>query len=500
MSDLQRRLMREGWHGALLKAAGMGVGLFTSWATVHYLGADDYGVFTTCLALVAVVTSIAGFGLSLSVMPFITRAERAGDLGAQRLLARRALTTVVGLGLALAVAMLALGGPLRALFDAADVFTAALAALLPYAILAPCQYTLGGIMAARGKITTVFAVSFVARPLGLVLTLGALFLLAALGVPGERLVWFGLGLAALDLVVAITLWRRYVPRAPTAPARLDPRWSSRRLLRASAPVAANGFVGSLEGITNKILLGAITQRLVEVGVFAIAQKFVVFANIPAMLISDSFNPIATRLHAEGRHGELRDLFRLTAFIGFAGAALVVLAVLLWAPVVLLAFPAELHEAYLPLTVLVIPPLLNIAVGPVRGTLVMIERTRVLPWAAALSLAVDVALCFALIPAHGIMGAALASTAARLIQRLVLAVALWRVSTIHAFGPLMVRFLAPFIGAGALALLTARALPGLWGPLAGTAVTAAWSLPFALWFARRHDIRLRSLVRFKLPWS
>jgi O-antigen/teichoic acid export membrane protein len=79
----------------------------------------------------------------------------------------------------------------------------------------------------------------------------------------------------------------------------------------------------------------------------------------------------------------------------------------------------------PLVIMVAGQLVNALVGPVGLLLTMTGEQKAAVWILGVSAAVGIALGFLLIPTHGIVGAAWATTASRAGWNVAMAVAVWR---------------------------------------------------------------------------
>jgi len=496
MSRVEARLLREGLFGITARGFGLVAGLVTSWATIRFLGAEPYGVYVTALAVVNLVDVVAGLGLRGALLPELTAARRAQTPARLGALVRMGLLLSLLVWLLVGTAVAFLGGPIGELLDAPESFEIALVLLLPFGLLQVWRGQLGGYLAAIGRVQVGFFIDHVARMLLLLALLGGLWLATEAGAELPRLPAFSLGLVGIELALFFFIWRRFQP-PPTDPTAVFPADLRARIFATAAPIAIFLALGAARDVAGKTMLAGIESTFVDVGVLALALKLAAIVPIPQGMLSQSLGPISADLHQTGDVDGLRRAFQLSPLAGVVGGAAVVALVALWGPYVLSLYGEVYLAAYLPLLVLLAARLVSVAFGPTTSTLQMVQRTKVLVPTAGVALGLEIVLNLVLIPLYGVVGVAIASAITAVVIAAIHAVALWRITTVHAFGREMRVFGVMLLAVGGADVALVAALGPLWGAVAGTLLSGTWVLLHLRWIIRHNDVALRELVPAKL---
>lgn len=496
MSEVDVRILREGLFGITTRSFALVAGLVTSWATIRFLGAHEYGVFVTALAVVNLVDVISSLGLRGALLPELTAARRADASARLGGLVRMGLMLSLLAWLVVGTVVAFLGTPIGDLLDAPPEFAWALVLLLPFGLLQIWRSQLGGYLAAIGRVQIGFFVDHVARTLGLLALLGGLWLATWLGAELPRLSSFAVGLSLLELGLFFAIWHRFRP--PRAePTAVFPTALTRRVFAVALPIAIFSTLGAARDVAAKTMLAGLESTFVDVGVLALALKLADIVPIPQTMLTQSLSPLASNLYQTGDLDGLRRAFQFSTLAGVALGGAIVVLVALWGPYVLHLYGPVYAAAYPPLLVLLGARLAAVGFGPTTSALQMVQRTRVLVPTAGVGLALAIGLNLALIPPYGVVGVAIAGAITVVTIQAVHAFALWRITRVHAFGlPLRVFALAFLIVAGAdLGLVVV--LGPLWGAVTGTLVSGIWILLHLRWIVRHHDVALGQLVPAKL---
>lgn len=252
-----------------------------------------------------------------------------------------------------------------------------------------------------------------------------------LGMQGTAALIVGLVLA--DLVVAVEAWRRvsrHLGWRRLGLARgVDGWWGGpdRRLARSIASYGLRGQVGGFMTLLNLRLdfaiLGAIAGPAV-LGTYAVASKYAELLRLPGTAITWVSYPrlAATTAGDAARHA--RRLLPPT----FAGVVLAAVPLAVFSgPVMHLLYGDGFEPAIGQARVLLAGMLLGGASGVASGYLYGRGRPGLNSLAMGLGLVVTIVLDLLLIPGHGAMGAAVASTVAYLVSDFVLIGLLLRLS-------------------------------------------------------------------------
>ncbi|MEV6269063.1 polysaccharide biosynthesis C-terminal domain-containing protein [Kribbella sp. NPDC051936] len=251
------------------------------------------------------------------------------------------------------------------------------------------------------------------------------------GIDGIGAIILGLGLA--DLVVAVDAWRRVGRRLGWRRLGVACWWGrpDKDLARQVASYGLRGQVGGLITLLNLRLdvaiLGAIAGPAV-LGGYAVASKYAELLRLPGTALTWVFYPRLAKLD-EQRAAELaRRLIRPT-LAGVAAAAIPV--AILAGPVMRLLYGASFAPAVTPARILVAGMILAGASGVASAYLYGRGTPGLNSIVLGAGLVVTVVLDVTLIPRHGALGAAVASTAAYLSTDALLIVLLLRLSAPRA---------------------------------------------------------------------
>jgi O-antigen/teichoic acid export membrane protein len=394
-------------------AAGLAYG--TQVLMARLMGEGGYGVFATAWVWIAILGHASLWGLSQSLCRFLPQYRVRGELD----LARGFLGGGAAATLASAMASAALGAALlwcgRDLVGDGRVlpFGLALATVPVFALQDYVQAV------ARAHNWTVLAIAppFILRQ-GLV----ALAMLAAvaLGARAEPAVAVGCTLVATAVAVAVQavlVWRR-----------LDPALlSGRRAYRPAEWVCATWPMGFADltlilfNAVDVLLLGLFVEPE-AVGIYFAATRilqFAVFAQYAATAATaPRFAEAFARGDREGLRALIRGTVRMTAFASLAiGAALVISA-----PWLLAIFGPGFGAAYGALAILICGVAVASAFGPAEDLLNMLGAERTCARLSLAALILAAALNLWLVPAHGVMGAAVAMALATTARAIALSLA------------------------------------------------------------------------------
>lgn len=184
----------------------------------------------------------------------------------------------------------------------------------------------------------------------------------------------------------------------------DP-WVIKPLLKFSLPVALTS-VFSLNILWVDRLVIAIYGSNTDVGIYqAVSQSSLLFATILGSM-NLIFIPMIANLFASGENKRLEALFRISTKWGlYLSVPFAVVLILKPEAFLLIAFGRDYSIAALPLQILTVAQLINVATGAVNLVLIMAGHQLYWMFSSALMLLVNIALGVVLVPCMGITGAA-----------------------------------------------------------------------------------------------
>lgn len=482
-------------------AAGALLGLVLTLFLTRGLGASGAGAFFVAMAVFTVCTAVFTFGADLGAMRMTASQLALGETQSIRptivagVVPVAVLSSAVALVLYLAASAFAphlIRGP------SSDIVSL-LRAVIPFLPFA----TVYGVMIAATRgfgAMTPFVVTEVGRPLLSTIAVGL-----ALGVAGTSVSLAGVAWAApcvLALVYATFALRKLVAGLRVTERIRDRASVWREFWRFASLRGVAAIFQVLVRYLDVILVAAISSAR-DAGIYAAISRLALVGMLTQRAVIRVTGPRFSALFAVGNHAQAQSLYGTTTswLISLSFPFYTLLAV--FSPVVVLIFGSDFEAGAIPLTILSIAMLVNVATGPSTTILLMSGRAS---WNLANSIGafvLNTALNVALIPTFGITGAAIAWAVSVLFQNLLPTWQIYRAFDLHPIS-------AGAVAASCAALLVYGLGGGLvaavWGPSALGAAVVAIGLTAIylalLWHFRellavgslRESVRLRTRER------
>ena len=396
-----------------------------SWLIARRFGAEGVGLFG-----VAQTTALLGSTLALMGLEYVTVRQVAKFLKLRdSAAARRTLFAALR---QTAVTSLLLGGGLflfserfaRDVLEQSQVgpFLAVMALAIPIVGLAKIASA-----ALRGS-GHVLASQSIDGPIGTGLTAIVLAALIVIGhaddglLPAILYVGFGVLATAIAWLLLLREVKRWDPASGDKPA----------LLRMGLPILA---IALSQMFVDWFALLVLTAQgdPAEAGLFRIAYQIVSVLGLLNVASEGILAPVIAQEHASGNKARIAVVTARTSALLVVLASPLLLVCFVAPELILGLFGSEFRGAALALQILAAGQLVNLALGPIGGVLVMTHNER---WSLAYGIAaalVCAGLCLWLIPLYGTIGAAFAVTVAVVFRRLaaaavvrfVVGIELWR---------------------------------------------------------------------------
>lgn len=369
----------------------------------RFLGVEYYGLYGIAFALAKAGEILSMFGLRVGVLHFlpIQRSERRADLVAGTIYAAHLLPIVMGGLLGFLLWMLA---PLVSdlVFDDAQAapYIRMIAFAVPFMSLSEIQ---GNITRGFGHAAYYVLIRNIVAPVAfgcMVLALGSM------DAPKE---WITGALSGSYLLAFIVGSGTVAHVARQALFRVRPVMQLRQLYRYSFPILLNTFFYTIIGWTDLIMVGGYLSAA-DAGLYRACMQVVIVFEIVAVAFNAATSHVYPVLTKLSQHDELGKIYRnvvvwasilsLIAFLVIAFNAAGILAVL--GPTFPVAAPALIILAFGQFT--------RSALGSGGFLLVVSGRQTVETVNAVVAAIANVALNLLMIPAFGIVGAAIATTA------------------------------------------------------------------------------------------
>lgn len=486
-------------RGGTLNLVGAGVaslaGVALTVVVTRSVPQATAGVFFSVTALFALLAMVGRLGSGTGLVYFVSRSRSLDTLPEAAAYARIALRPTTLLSVAVGVALVVAAPGVAAVLapgheSLATSYLRQVAMFLPFAVAADlCQAVSRGF----GTMRPTTLVEKIGRPLV------QIPLVAGFAAAGGQLLggaWAApyLPTVAVSLWWAVSLYRRGRRDDDTAP---RPARTLRREYWAYAlPRAFAGIAQVALQRLDIILVGAL-RGPVDAAIYAAATRFLVVGQLANQAIAMAVQPQIAGLLAVDDRARTNEVYRSSTAWLVAMAWPLYLLAAVFSPEILLLFGGGYDAGRGVMVLLAFSMLVATGCGMVDVMLTMAGRTSWNLANVAIALAVNVGLNVVLIPAYGILGAAVAWAVAIVVNNVVPLTQIWRAYGLHPFTTATLT--AAALAAGCFGALPLLALLLAGDDLAVTIVAAAaGSVVYAggLWRFRRLlqlDLLLGALV-------
>ena len=456
-------------RGGLVNLVGAAVagggGLAVTWLVAVALSPEQAGAFFAATSVFLVTAAVARLGTPTGLIYWVARLRQTGREAAIGSVLRTALIPACAASVGAAVLLL-VGAPLSASAD--------LVRLL--ALFLPASVALEALLAAtRGyrMMGPSVLIDKFGRTLTQLISLAALVLTGSTSTAAVTVAW------ALPYLPAAAAAAWYLGRRRAADPPSDPGFPDRVDARAfwafTAPRAIAG-VAQIGLQRVDIVMVAALAGLGPAAVYTVATRFIIIGQLVSGAVGQAVQPRAAAAMATGESVSARRLYQeSTAWI----------VSLTWPFYLMVGLGVDWYlrlfggsydaDGAREVVWILVPAMMaSSACGVVDSMLAMAGKTSWQLIDVMVSLSVNLVLNLALIPSLGVVGAAIAWSAAIVVNNLIPLAQLWRTFGLHPFGASARRALASCgIAFGAL-----PAAAGLLGPswtlAALAAAGAAWT--------------------------
>lgn len=413
--EFSRSLGQISRHSAVFFAGTlftMAAGYLVKIYVARVLGAEQLGLYALGMTLVSLTQLFGTLGLQGTAARYVSVYSATGNLNELRGFLTRSIGIVVSLNLVLSLGLIFSGRWIsRNLYHVPD-----LAQYIPLfaglAVLGALNVFYCQVLAGFKEITKRTVITnFVGSPLVIALTV--VLLVLGTGMWGYLAAQIISAAVVVALLVAVA-WKLTPAAARFSFAALPPLDSE--IKSFTAAVFGMNVVDFLATQADKILLGLYLNAR-ALGIYVLASTLSAFIPIILQSVNQIFAPVIADLHAQGRQDVLEKLFQtltkwilaLTLPLGFV--------IIIFALPLMRIFGPDFAAGWPVLVVGAIGQLVNCGVGSVGYLLLMSGNQRRLVKVQFAMAGVSVLANVALIPALGIVGAALAASSVNVGQNL-----------------------------------------------------------------------------------
>ena len=391
-----------------IRIASAGIAFVGQVLLARWLGADDFGVLTALLVWVNVLGTLSTLGFATSVLRFLPQYLTQGALPLARGFHRTGMLAALLAGTAFA----ALGLLLQSryiTFLPAPYEAPARMALLALPAFALADF-LDGVGRSRGWIVLALAPPYIIRPLMILLGVGLLELSRApLGATGATLV----AAAAIWISALAQLALQARPLVAAMKAG-PPAYDLSLWIRVSLPMLLLDGVALLLLNIDIILLGFFVGPG-EIARYFAAQRIIALVSFLHFAVAAAAVSHFATCHVAGDRQALRQSYSRCRALAFYPSLILAIVLLALGKPLLLLFGADFVSAWPVMAILGLGLLARAAAGPAQSLLVSTGSHNATALVLCTTLIVNCCLGIALIPRHGLIGAAVASMLATFVE-------------------------------------------------------------------------------------
>jgi len=427
LAALSDRFTGQGVGSALLRGAsaflgisvvGTGLAFLLHVLLARVLGPGSYGQYAYAINMMAILMLGGHLGYQHASIRFVSQYNSARDWERLRGF-YRASTRSILLGSCVMSTLILLGtGIAQRLFE---IDAERLNSLRMLALLVPVSSfaevwsgRLRGLKAiSQSQVPTAIIqpIVFALLVLGLVTGLGG-----QIGAP------FILMIASVSWLVSFAV-SAFLLRQRATP---DQLLASPRYERGEWRRVANSFllVSTAQIVRHRsiILILGFYQAAAEIGFYSSANRVASLAVFGLTAVAAWVAPLIAQYHAQGEQDRLQTIATIAARFTLPFSLAATLVIVVFGRQILGLFGPAFEEGYAPLVVIALGQLVNGVTGPVGYLLTMTGNQGLSAQIEAGTAVFAVVACLALVPSHGLMGAAYADAGANVLRNAALFVA------------------------------------------------------------------------------
>ncbi len=406
----------------------------------RWVGSEQYGIFVLVWVVAVMLGTMSCLGLQTAVIRFVTeyRARKDSELLNGILLAAPGIAVLVSITAgAIIFAILFLFADEISVTNMLPLYLALVC--LPFLALEEIQQ---GIARSFEMPLIAIGPAFIIRPASILVTMAFAYLL---GFPANAVTALSSAVIATfiaTLIQSITLWlkisRLYDVSFPisklTKPLgdnQIGPKFQFRYWIAVSLPIfLASGFYGFL--FNSDVVLVGLMLGPDEVAIYYAVLKSLAFVHFVHFAFraasTHHFSQFFSNNDIQGLSDYANKIARWTFWPTLAIAAMMILA----GKYILMLFGAGFAEGQNLVIILASGVVLRASIGPIDALLEMSGEQKLVMWVLALTMLSNIILNVSLIPHYGILGAAIATSCAMIIETASMYIAVSRKLGISVF--------------------------------------------------------------------
>lgn len=382
-------------------------------------GADAYGIYELSFTALMILAVVVKLGLDGATVRFTQEYLAAGHSGKIRPLIKKSVLTISLLAIAVGGFFYLLRVPIAAWFDEPGLESAykwVALGLLPFVLL---QFFAEALRALKNmKAYAVLQVGTV-----LIIAAGLFIAFQDSILPKGELATLSFVAATFVLAsVGILIYRwSYQKRIGTV---ANENIDFKGIIKVGIPLLVSGSLFLVISWTDTLMIGYF-KTSADVGVYRIAFKIATLITFIQFAVNSIAAPNIASLYANNNMEGLRKYTRQIGVVNALFAIPIFILIIAFPETLLNLFGAEYSSGKLLLPVLALGQLINALCGPVMYILNMTgkeqESQRIMLWMSV----INIVLNLVLIPAYGIIGAAIATSISMIAWNVIAAVLVYR---------------------------------------------------------------------------
>jgi len=408
-----------------IRVASAAIAYFSQVLLARWMGAFEFGVFAYVWVFVLILGGLSTIGLNTSVLRFLPEYKEKGEwalfrgfLDGSRFVSFAVATVIMLCGMAITWS---LHGVIEDYYLIPLVI--AFACLPGYAI----TDIQDGISRSQSWIDLALIPPYIMRPLLLLVFLGAAIMA---GLPANALTALSAALAAIYLTTVVQvaiMGRRFgkiVPKGERA--YRMPLW-----LKVSAPILLmHSFYMLMQNVD--VLALNIYVPPSELAIYYAAIKTTSLIAFVHFAVTAAYSARFSEYHSAGRHGELAEHVRDSVKWAFWPSLLAAAGILSIGIPLLWLFGPQFTAGYPVMFILAAGLIARAAIGPGEALLSILGQQNICAAVMFITLLVNIALNFVLIPRFGLEGAAMATAGSIMLESVFLFAIIKSRLGLHAF--------------------------------------------------------------------
>ena len=398
----------------VIQVMGAGLGYLLQVFLARVMGHGEYGFYTYILAWASIAGVICNLGMPVAVLRFIPQYMTKGDWGRFQGVIRGSsrFTFVISIGMSLLATIVALSLNYSSRLEP---ITPILLGIWTVPLLAS-ENLQRSLFRGGKQMVYAYGPSNVLRPLLL------------MGIAIAILIWQRTQILTSQTLLIITIASYVILISVqqlliykgllTQGERVKPIYEIRAWLRVSLPLLLIvGFVIILYQ-TDILMIGALLEPA-QVGIYNAATKTSYLTSFVYTAIEAIAAPTIASLYAAGDRAQMQKIVTTMAHLVFWPTIAITVFIITFSNQILGMFGSEFLAAKWSLTILVLGQLVNAATGPVGYMLDLTGHQDQSARVRCCTTVVNITLNYILIPKFGIMGAAIATSTALVLDNLVI---------------------------------------------------------------------------------